>query len=650
MATPLASILAELNQIPARVSLYLLPDPGSVGFFVLPAHPGGFAPDADSLETLTRRLETLSRRLERGRPDRAVVTADPALIRAVLPDPALPNLVLVPIVVDGDVVGSLNVGLPDPPSTGTVDDLRARASRIAVSLQPAPAAPGSARRDLQLNLINRLGRPDVWDMPLDAFLELAVVSIREGLDYYNVSIFTLEPDRLELKLAAHAGAYRGRVSRGFRQDIGVGMLGWTVRNERMLLANDVTKEPNYLAVEGLLTASEICLPIVIEGQVEGVLNVESDVRDAFDDGDVVALEALAQQIAEVIQLRRKNEAFETLRTEMADRHRFGDLLGRSAGMRKIFELITTVAASDLPVLIRGETGTGKELVARAIHRESDRHGAPFVAVNCAALPETLFEDELFGHERGAFTGAERQRIGKMELASGGTLFLDEVGEIPHAMQAKLLRAIAEKKITRVGGEREIDVDVRIVSATNRSRRELEDEKMFRQDLYFRLNAVEIEIPPLRERADDIPLLAAHCLKQDAERYGKMIERIDPPVMAQLLAHPWPGNVRELENVIGRAVLMASGDSLSEVDLRDAPEEGAATSVAGILPEGSEHVRLEDVTRRAVGDVERAYLRDVLARTRGNISEAARQAGVTRRTLYNKLAAHGLTREDFLPSN
>jgi DNA-binding NtrC family response regulator len=415
----------------------------------------------------------------------------------------------------------------------------------------------------------------------------------------------------------------------------------------MRLANDVSKEAEFVTIEGLKTASEICLPIVIDNQVEGVLNVESDEIRAFDDGDVVALEALAQQIADVIQMQRKNEAFESLRTEVEHRHRFGDLFGRSTEMIRIIELIKTVAGSDLPVLVRGETGTGKELVARALHREGGRSGEAFVAVNCAALPESLFEDELFGHEKGAFTGADRQRIGKIELASGGTLFLDEVGEIPYPMQAKLLRAIAEKKITRVGGEREIDVDARIISATNRPQEELESERTFRQDLYFRLNAVQIDIPPLRERVDDIPLLAVHFLQQDSDRYRKDVNTIDPAVMAQLISYAWPGNVRELENVIGRAVLMSSGRSLTSVELRDSqPEEDEARVD---LPEGSEHMHLDDVCRQVLGNVERAYLRDLLIRTRGNVSEAARKAGVTRRTFYNKLATYGMKRDDFIAS-
>lgn len=606
---------------------------------MLPARSAGISSSTDQLQRLLRRLTG-------GRTGRAVVTADRALIRSLLPDPQPDNIILMPVVIGDAVVGSLNVGSIEQPVPGTIDDLKARADRIANALRLQQ--PTTERRDLQLNLIKRLGTQDVWDMPLESFLDLAVVSILQGLDYYNVSIFTLDEDRSVLTLAAHAGAYRGRVSRGYRQDISVGMLGWTVRNGRMLLANDVSTEPNYEAVEGLLTKSEICLPILLEGQVEGVLNVESDELNAFDDGDVVALEALTQQIADVIQMRRKNEAFESLRSEMQDRYRFGELLGRSGEMRRIFELIQTVSASDLPVLVRGETGTGKELVARAIHRESDRHGQPFVAVNCAALPESLFEDELFGHERGAFTGAERQRLGKMELANGGTLFLDEVGEIPYPMQAKLLRAIAEMKITRVGGEKEVDVDVRIISATNRPQEELQREGVFRQDLYFRLNAIEIDIPPLRDRADDVPLLAAHFLKEDSERYGKTLRTIDPNVMSQLVSYTWPGNVRELENVIGRAVLMESGAVLSAVSLRD-EETVVEEAVSTGLPEGSEHMLLEDVCRRVIGDVERAYLADVLVRTRGNVSEAARQAGITRRTLYNKLAAYGMKREDFLPS-
>ncbi len=521
-----------------------------------------------------------------------------------------------------------------------------RAMQIGERLKERHPLPQEHKRNLQLNLINRLGQQDVWKMDLQDFFDMAVVSIRESLGYYNVSIFTIDETIRDLVLTAHAGAYRGRVSKGYHQGIDRGMLGWVARNGRVLLANDVSREPAYLAMEGLATKSEICIPILIEGRTEGVLNVESDAVGAFDQGDVLALEALAQQIADVVQVRRKTQAFDLLKAEMGDRYSFGKLLGRSEAMRKVFDLTRTVAKSDMIVLIQGETGTGKELVARAIHAESHRKDRPFVAVNCAALPESLFESELFGHERGAFTGADRRRIGKMEMARRGTLFLDEIGETPYPMQAKLLRAIEGQAFARVGGEQEIQVDVRILSATNQPLEELEQKGLFRRDLYFRLNAVQIRLPPLRERIEDLPLLAAHFLREACARFHKQIETISPAVFTALTAYAWPGNIRELENVIARAALMEQTPCLSQVDL---PRPEAPPRTLDRLPETAGEASLKEIGRTALESVERDYLRSLLTRTRGNISQATKLAGINRRTMYNKLAAYGLKRSDFIPS-
>lgn len=633
------SVFEELKGLDRDASLFLL-STESAGFFL-------FSADRMSrFEADSQQIEQLRRRLDRARGGRPILSSEPAFVRTVLAGNDHANVALLPIIVEGSLIGSLNVAIPEQSSAEEMDAFRTCADRIGDAVRTSLPSDSVERRNLQLNLITRLGRQDVWDMDFEAFFDMAVVSIREGLRYYNVSIFTLSDDQSELTLAAHAGAYRGRVSRGYRQNIGVGMLGWVVRHARLLLANDVSKEPNYAAVAGLATLSEICLPIIVDGRVEGVLNVESDRLSAFDDGDVVALEALAQQIADFVNTRQQQTAFESLKAEREDRYRFGDLLGRSPEMRRVFELVRTVAGSVMSVLIKGETGTGKELVAKAIHRESDRRSHPFIAVNCAALPEALFESELFGHERGAFTGADRRRVGKMELADGGTLFLDEVGEIPHAMQAKLLRAIEEKTFTRVGGEREIKVDVRILSATNLDQADLARGDLFRQDLYFRLCGVAIDLPPLRTRIDDIPLLAAHFLREGCERAGKSIESIDPRVLSILMSYSWPGNVRELENVMGRAVLMEKTKLLQDVDL---PPEVGADQEVGSFSEDTLDLTLKDACRLAVAGVEKEYIRSLLARTRGNVSQAAKQAGVTRRTLYNKLAFYGLKREDFVAS-
>ena len=405
--------------------------------------------------------------------------------------------------------------------------------------------------------------------------------------------------------------------------------------------------PVYVAVEGLETQSEICLPLAVEGRTAGVLNVESDRVAAFDEWDIVALEALAQQISDMVLMHRQAQLFNRFKAQVERQRRLGPMLGDSDAMARVFGMVESVAQSDINVSILGETGTGKELAARTIHQQSERRDKAFVAINCAALLENLFESELFGHERGAFTGATRRRIGKMELAQSGSLFLDEVSEISPSMQAKLLRAVEQKRFARVGGEREIEVDVRILSASNRPLEELQSEGRFRQDLFFRLNAVQIELPPLRERTDDIPLLAAHFLDAACTKSGKEIDHITPSALADLSAHPWPGNIRELENVINRAVLMEEGTLLTQVDI---PASGGDLPGRGRpLLDGWDERPLKEVVRSSLEEIEREYLRRLLFKVRGNLSRAARIAGINRRTLYNKLETYGMSRADFVSS-
>jgi two-component system response regulator AtoC len=315
------------------------------------------------------------------------------------------------------------------------------------------------------------------------------------------------------------------------------------------------------------------------------------------------------------------------RQELQERYRVENLVGRSAAMVAVYRTIARVAPLDTTVLVQGETGTGKELVARAIHYASPRAHRPFVVVDCAALPETLVESELFGHERGAFTGATHSRRGLLETADGSTCLLDEVGELSPPLQAKLLRVLQERVIRRVGGNEPIPVDVRIIAATNRDLKKQVEEGGFREDLYYRLNVVTIHVPPLRERPEDIPLLAHHFLRRWATATGKAVTGLAPEVLARLMAHPWPGNVRELEHVIERAVALTASSVLQPEDLP--PDLGpAGTPVAPSLPAGRP-MTLEELKRW--------YVERVLAETGGNKARAAAILGIDRRTLYRLLA-------------
>jgi DNA-binding NtrC family response regulator len=321
------------------------------------------------------------------------------------------------------------------------------------------------------------------------------------------------------------------------------------------------------------------------------------------------------------RLARENLQY---RQELGARYGFEGLVGQSHQMVEIYKLIARMAALETTVLIEGETGTGKELVARAIHGASGRAARPFVVVDCAALPETLFESELFGHERGAFTGAFAARRGLLETAAGGTCFLDEIGELTAPLQAKLLRTLQERSVRRVGGNDEIPFDVRVVVATNRDLRKLVADGGFRDDLYYRLNVVTITVPPLRERASDIPLLAQHFLEVFARRTGRVVKRLAPESVALLAGYRWPGNVRELEHVIERAMALSSSETLLPDDFP-----------AHLVEERDRAPRLpaEGMT---LEDVKRWYVNKVLEESGGNKLRAAELLGIDRRTLYRIL--------------
>jgi DNA-binding NtrC family response regulator len=345
----------------------------------------------------------------------------------------------------------------------------------------------------------------------------------------------------------------------------------------------------------------------------------------------VAHTRMAQDQTEKRTLRLENIQ---LRRAIGEEFGFAGIVGRSPKMRELFAVIRSLAETDVTALIQGETGTGKELIARAIHYHSPRREHRFVAVNCGALSETLLESELFGHEKGAFTGAIAQRKGIFEAADGGTLFLDEIGEVPPSTQVKLLRVLQEGEFQRVGGSGTIRVNVRIVAATNQNVDELVKRGQLRQDLYYRLNVFPIKVPALRERREDIPLLVSHLLERRKPGLGKAITGLSPAAMAALMAHAWPGNVRELENTIQRMMVTARHDVL---DVEDLPDEHRGAGPGPGEPPGS----LKGIARESAGIVEKQAILDALAKTGGNVTRAAKALGVSRATLQNKMKAYGL---------
>ncbi len=380
------------------------------------------------------------------------------------------------------------------------------------------------------------------------------------------------------------------------------------------------------------------LPVIV---VTGFATIESAVtairEGAFDylpkDFSIDQLQVAVERALRHRGLARENR---NLREQLQGALGFENIIGRSPAMTRVFELVRKAARSEANILVVGESGTGKELIARAIHANSPRAAQPFVPVDCASLPENLLESELFGHEKGAFTGAVRSKPGLIETAHLGTVFLDEIGELPLSLQSKLLRALQEREIRRVGGTSQIPVDVRVVSASNRNLRESAARGEFREELYYRVNVIAIELPPLRDRAGDVELLARAFLR----RYGQeRVSDIDPEAMAALRAYPWPGNVRELQNVIERACALADDRTvrrteLPEYLLRAEPlRVGPAPGPAGPATGTAAGLPLQQAREQWMNSLESAYVRDLLERSDGNISAAAKAAGIDRKTFH-----------------
>jgi len=358
------------------------------------------------------------------------------------------------------------------------------------------------------------------------------------------------------------------------------------------------------------------------------------VRIGADDylGKPFEREALLLAVHRVLKTRRLENENRRLRDAVGGEDRFGRLIGGTPVMQRLYRTIEKVAATDATVLITGESGTGKEIVARTLHRSSRRGDAVFVAVNCAAIPESLIESELFGHEKGTFTGAHRRREGKFEEADGGTLFLDEIASMPMPLQGILLRVLQERRFTRLGGSGEIEVDVRVVAASNRDLPQLVHDGQFREDLYYRLNVVALELPPLRDRRDDVPLLAGAFLEKASVRHGREVGDLPPAVVRLLMDYGWPGNVRELANAIERLVLLAEDEQLSIDDL-PAPIRGGAAAAA--VP-----VRLP-AEGLAWDAMEESLLRQALDRSSGNRAAAARLLGLSYKAFLYRLEKFGL---------
>jgi len=500
-------------------------------------------------------------------------------------------------------------------------------------------------------------------LELDALIPLVVTKCREVFEAEGAAVMLLATDGQQLYFPYVAeedpAVAESLVRLRFPADRGIA--GAVLASGRAVRIDDVSADPRFYPNidrhTGLTTRSLLSAPLSSPHGTVGVLQVVNRRGgEAFDDRELTLLELLGSIVAVAIENAQRWDEMKAaaeqlraqvgaLRRDRAHREHFGEMVGSGPAMAEVFQLMESAAASPIPVVVEGETGTGKELVARGIHAASARGSEPFIAVNCAALPETLLESELFGYRRGAFTGATRDQPGLFEAASGGTIFLDEIAEMPTAMQAKLLRVLQEGEVTPVGDQRPRRVDVRVISATNRDLVEEVARRRFRDDLYYRLGAFPIRLPPLRERREDIAPLVDRFLAAAAERHRKRVAGVEPAALELLERFEWPGNVRELRNEIERAVALAlDGEVVGARRLSAKVLATGARPVGGTgepAAAGDEQRRTSSDLRDARTAFEVEFIGRILGEQGGNVSRAARALGISRVALQKKMKEYGL---------
>jgi Nif-specific regulatory protein len=520
-------------------------------------------------------------------------------------------------------------------------------------VRDVPDAESRARREVQeLSLLFEISRTLERSLDLREVAEPLLKAMAQTMGMLRGTLTLLNRETGEIFIEAAHGLSVSQRERG-RYRPGEGVTGQVVQTGRPAVVPRISEEPLFLDRTGARgrmdreDISFICVPIKLGQEVIGALSADRlfDENVSFEE-DVRLLSIVASMIARAVRLRQQAEEQrqrlleENVRLQEALKERFrpSNIIGESRAMQGVYDLIGRVSGSDATVLIHGESGTGKELVANAIHYNSPRAEKPFIRVNCGALPETVLESELFGHEKGAFTGALARRKGRFELARGGSIFLDEVGDFSAATQVKLLRVLQEREFERVGGAETVKADVRVIAATNRDLEELIAAGEFRRDLYYRLNVFPIYLPPLRERRTDIPLLADRFVEKYGAANEKSIARISGPAMDMLMAYDWPGNVRELENCIERAVLLTTDEVIHAHNLP--PSVQTAHGPAGAGAEG---------LQAALDNLEREMILEALRASGGNKAAAARALGVTERVMGLRVEKHGIDPKRFRTS-
>ena len=477
-------------------------------------------------------------------------------------------------------------------------------------------------------------------------LEKSLMALKNSLNLENCVIYRLEDELLSVFASIGFNKHQKIIS---EYKVGEGATGIAAKSMEPVVVQNIHNDMIFLNKSGNKNSemlSYIAVPLIAEKQVIGVIGANLTKSTEIDFDDTVRILSIVSSL--FAQYISSNMAHEMEKERLKDLklyykmewdskvHNFGDIIGDSSEMQNVYKVIERIAQSDVTVLVRGETGTGKELVAAAIHKRSKRSEEPFIKLNCAAITDTLLESELFGHEKGAFTDAKETRKGRFELADGGTLFLDEIGDISASAQVKLLRVLQEREFERVGGSKTIRVNVRLVAATNRDLEQMVKDGDFREDLYYRLNVIPIDLPPLRRRGEDIRLLVNFFLERSMQNHKKRV-RVTDEAMAKLMGYPWPGNVRELENSIERIVLMGNEEGITADDMRlllpALKNEKLLEAMPSALAPPLENKTLEELEKDAIINA--------LKNSEGNLSEAAKALGITQRQIGYKVKKYGI---------
>ncbi len=560
----------------------------------------------------------------------------------------------VPIFDRGKVIGVISVDSWNKYAF-TKEDLQvleAVASLAGQAIRNAHAFSEREQKIRELDLINRINQIFSSSLDMRRAFDQVVSALKKELKMERATLVMLETATGEFEIKIADGLTEDEIKKG-RYRVGEGIIGEVVKTGKALGVPDISKEPRFLDRTGARSRvkhsrplSFFCVPIKLQDLVIGVLNVDKEFEsDEQFSADLQFLEIISSSLAQAVRIHMRVDEMRKeledrniyLRSQLTRKYSFANIIGQSKAMQEVFERIQAVAGSRATVLIRGDSGTGKELVAKAIHFNSPWKDKAFIKVDCAAIPETLLESELFGHTRGSFTGAIADKKGKFEIADGGTIFLDEIGELPPSLQAKILRVLQERVIEPIGSNRPKAISMRVITATNRDLEQEMTEGKFREDLYYRLNVVPIYIPPLCSRKEDIPYLADYFLEKFNKENKKEL-RISPELMAEFMAHEWPGNVRELENTIERLVIMGH-DKIARPGIISfhAPAKEADSQLPAAGP-----------SQKSLADMERSAVLEALKRAGGSQVEAAKILGITLRKLRYRMQKYNI-KKDFVIS-